>query len=396
MVSVQTYLGGVDISLSKKADLERLLSKRETEKNMFNVSGKIKEYSLNELGLTYDRKKIYQEVLGRDLGQWLTGLFQRRWIIPALISSGARGVFDTADKGEVKFDEKAWIFQCNGSREVMAVNQEDLIESLTAKFESRGMITVKTEMKKTDCQNRAEDLTRRLARVLLTNLAIETSVYGKRSRINIEPNELTNILDLNLSDKDVSLSVDKKQLEEVLLLKGGETAVLGLDEAQKNLSEEVAARFDNLKSESVVLGAEDGPSTDGKIASKYIEVDLSQQKMYLWLEGKVIENHIVSTGLRYATPVGNYKILNKLPLAYSAIFKVWMPYWMAFNYATDIGAFLGIHELPYKVGVDGEKVYRFGDYIGSRMTGGCIALEPGEAKKVYDWADIGTVVAVRD
>jgi lipoprotein-anchoring transpeptidase ErfK/SrfK len=145
----------------------------------------------------------------------------------------------------------------------------------------------------------------------------------------------------------------------------------------------------------VVLGVDDGPNSDGSEAAQFIEVDLSQQKMYLWKGGRMERSYQVSTGLYYPTPTGEYAIMNKADNAFSAIFGVYMPFWMAFNYQNDIGAYVGIHELPYKL-VNGLKVYRFGNYIGSKKTGGCVALNPGEAKEVYDWANVGTRVRTFD
>jgi lipoprotein-anchoring transpeptidase ErfK/SrfK len=115
--------------------------------------------------------------------------------------------------------------------------------------------------------------------------------------------------------------------------------------------------------------------------------------MYFFENGNLFKDYNVSTGLNYPTPVGSYKIKNKLPIGFSAIFNVWMPWWMAFEYAEDIGAYLGIHELPYKL-VGGEKIYRFGNYIGNRKTGGCVALAPGDAKEVYDKSYPGMDVVI--
>lgn len=166
------------------------------------------------------------------------------------------------------------------------------------------------------------------------------------------------------------------------------------DLAYENISKEVNLRYLNHQKQEAVLGIDDGPTTDGMLADKYMEVDISQQKMYFFDKGKLYKTYAVSTGDYYPTPVGRYNIFAKSPMAFSHIYDVWMPYWMAFKYADDIGAYLGIHELPYKKDGMGNPIYRFGFYIGDKKTGGCVALAPKEAKEVYEMSPEGMLVNI--
>ena len=143
-----------------------------------------------------------------------------------------------------------------------------------------------------------------------------------------------------------------------------------------------------------VLGVDDGPSSHGELAPKYLEVDLSQQKMYFFIGGTLYKSYKVSTGADYPTPVGEYHILNKEPKAFSSIYNVWMPYWMAFKYASDIKAYLGLHEIAYALDKKGKPVYNHGYYIGDMMTGGCVAMEPIDSREVYNLSDVGMLIRV--
>lgn len=153
-------------------------------------------------------------------------------------------------------------------------------------------------------------------------------------------------------------------------------------------------RFDGGLADTILAKFDFHPNSLGELASKYIEVDLSQQKMYLFRNKVLLNSYRVSTGKYYPTPVGRFKILNKAVNAYSGIYNVYMPYWMAFSYASDIGAYLGIHELPYYLTVEGQTVRRPPEFIGSPNTGGCIALEVGKAQDVYKFADVDTEVFI--
>jgi len=134
-------------------------------------------------------------------------------------------------------------------------------------------------------------------------------------------------------------------------------------------------------------------NTSGLAAPKYIEVDISEQRMYLFLDGKMHKTYTISSGLEYPTPRGIFFIKNKYPNAYSGIYHVWMPYWMEFYYHPLLGATFGIHELPYWF-EGGRKVRRPREKLGSPSTGGCISLDFGKAKEVYNFSEVGMPVYI--
>lgn len=79
------------------------------------------------------------------------------------------------------------------------------------------------------------------------------------------------------------------------------------------------------------------------ILPKWIEISLSTQTLRYGQGPKVFDIFKVSTGKPgYNTPIGYFKILNKIELAWSKTYGLYMPFWMSF---TTRGH--GIHELPY-------------------------------------------------
>lgn len=155
----------------------------------------------------------------------------------------------------------------------------------------------------------------------------------------------------------------------------------------------LATRFDGGPAESVKVGVDSGPNTEGEIAEKYIEIDISQQKLFTFRNKELVKTYRVSTGKDYPTPVGTFKILNKTGLGYSNIYNVWMPYWMGFEFSRELHAYFGIHELPYFY-TGNNKIQRPREFIGAPNTGGCVALDIGDSKEVYQFADIGTPVVI--
>jgi lipoprotein-anchoring transpeptidase ErfK/SrfK len=122
-------------------------------------------------------------------------------------------------------------------------------------------------------------------------------------------------------------------------------------------------------------------------SGKYIDINLAQQVLCTFENGKVLDCYMVSTGKRgMETTKGQFAIKNKAPRVWSKKYGLYMPYWMAV--ASD-GSF-GIHELPewpggYKEGAN---------HLGTPVSHGCIRLGVGPAKIVYDWTEVGTTVII--
>lgn len=127
------------------------------------------------------------------------------------------------------------------------------------------------------------------------------------------------------------------------------------------------------------------PFNPGLYDGKYVEVNISNQMMYLWIGTEKVAEYRVSTGKwSTPTPLGTRYILDKSPRAFSKKFGLYMPFW------NGLGGGYGIHELPewpggYKEGAS---------HIGTPVSHGCIRLGVGPAQMVYNWADIGTPVYI--
>lgn len=120
---------------------------------------------------------------------------------------------------------------------------------------------------------------------------------------------------------------------------------------------------------------------------KYIDVNLANQVMTLFENGRSIDAYIISSGKSgMDTPKGNFFIENQAARPWSKQYGLYMPYWQAI---TPDGKY-GIHELPewpsgYKEGAN---------HLGIPVSHGCVRLGVGPAKRLFEWADIGTPVVI--
>lgn len=135
-----------------------------------------------------------------------------------------------------------------------------------------------------------------------------------------------------------------------------------------------------------VIAAYSPTSTEPIPLQKSIYISLKRQTLEPRVANIAIAAYPVSSGLsRTPTPVGTFKILQKHPRAWSNSAKLWMPYWMHFS-----GRGHGLHELPEWP--NGRKEGE--NHLGKPASHGCVRMGMGTAKKIYDWAPVGTPVII--
>jgi tetratricopeptide (TPR) repeat protein len=122
---------------------------------------------------------------------------------------------------------------------------------------------------------------------------------------------------------------------------------------------------------------------------KRIGINISTQRLKAWKGDTLIYSFPVSTGLPGRdTATGHYEVLDKIPMAYSSIWRLKMPHWLGIYYVGNIEN--GIHALPIRP--DGSIMWA--GLLGQRASYGCVILSNEAARLLYDWAEIGTRVDI--
>ncbi len=128
------------------------------------------------------------------------------------------------------------------------------------------------------------------------------------------------------------------------------------------------------------------PLTPGK----RIEIDLPKQRMYVFEYDTQVYTFTISSGIsRTPTIPGQFQILFKEEMAFAQRWRLDMPYFMGV-YEEDEGFFNGIHELP--ITHYGTRLSR--GVLGYPASFGCIIMDEGDAKTLFDWAEVGTLVRI--
>ena len=136
---------------------------------------------------------------------------------------------------------------------------------------------------------------------------------------------------------------------------------------------------DNFQQSPTVLG-ENLPDEN-----KWIEVDLSEQKLYLKENGQTAHSFLVSTGKWAPTPKGEWRIWAKLRYARMS------------GGSKALGTFYDLPNVPYTMyynqgyGIHGAYWH---NNFGNPMSHGCVNMKPEEAGIVFNWASVGTRVVI--
>jgi tetratricopeptide (TPR) repeat protein len=124
---------------------------------------------------------------------------------------------------------------------------------------------------------------------------------------------------------------------------------------------------------------------------KRIEVDISEQHFYAYEGERLVYSFVCSTGAASSPTVpGHYQVLDKIPMAYASTWNLKMPYWLGIYWSG--GLENGIHALP--ILSNGQILWD--GYLGQRVSFGCIILSTEAAQLIYEWAEVGTPVIIRE
>lgn len=137
------------------------------------------------------------------------------------------------------------------------------------------------------------------------------------------------------------------------------------------------------------VSAKDRNKPNGDIGNTYVEIDLTRQHMWYYINGKLLLDTPIRSGTENTrqntpTPTGLYRILGKSTDKYFTDFQpvFHSDYWMPFDLRGD-----GIHDAPWYKTFGGELYKDSGSH-------GCINTPLEKVKLMYDNITLGTPVIV--
>jgi lipoprotein-anchoring transpeptidase ErfK/SrfK len=127
------------------------------------------------------------------------------------------------------------------------------------------------------------------------------------------------------------------------------------------------------------------------IPNKRIVINISEQRLRVFQDGKRIGQHVISTGIdRSPTQPGVFQVQTHEPNAYASVWDLYMPNFLGI-YEAWPGFMNGIHGLPTLS--NGQRLWA--NVLGLPASYGCIILDLETARWLYQWAEDGVVVEIQ-
>lgn len=130
------------------------------------------------------------------------------------------------------------------------------------------------------------------------------------------------------------------------------------------------------------------------VEDKRIVVSISQQHMWAYEDGDLKWDWLASTGIDSSpTSPGVFQIQSHEENAFASVWDLWMPYFMGiYRPVPDSGFMNGFHGFPTR---NGATLLWTGN-LGHKITYGCILISTSNAAQLFEWAEEGVVVEVRE
>lgn len=412
----RTYIGTTDVSGKTASQVWDILTHATETIPQVQVQNRTYHYRYEQLGVVVDADRGIDELFTPNrkffplnLISFLTALTAKRVVEPPLVFTQQfdefveENVFDfsqTPDSVSVDPATKSLVVEENS--QVYRFDRESLKQLLLAHFgKYKNPIYPMLAKVTNETITQIASNNQKLAAVFGSPLMVYMDLGGTTHAVELKEEDIRDAttVTLNPDNIHVTISINPDALNQVIIRRVHASGfpirnTIVTQNVRDDFAKAIALRFDGANVSAVATTLDAGPNTNGSLADKYIEVDISQAKMYLFKNGKLYKSYKVSTGSDYPTPTGRFEILNKVGLGFSNIYQDWLPWWMGFAYSEKLNAYFGIHEQPYILTADGKRISASTAAIGTPSTGGCVALAPGAAREVYVFADVGTPVYI--
>ncbi len=225
-------------------------------------------------------------------------------------------------------------------------------------------------------------------------------IQDAKLTVGIDDNKLKN----TVADfaKKVDIKPVNKQISAIndgILQEGQDGRELDIPDTTKRLAERLnAADYESplilstkkVDRKTITISPE---FQTGRVAGRYIEIDLSAQRAHFIEGNEYHRTAIISTGKwDTPTPIGEFTIFNHIPTAWSKRFGLYMPFWMGLKQVGGSYDGYGLHGLPYWP--NGRKEGE--SHLGRPVSHGCIRFGADDVTYLYEWAPNDTPVFIHE
>ncbi len=135
-----------------------------------------------------------------------------------------------------------------------------------------------------------------------------------------------------------------------------------------------------------------GESQTDTVFNRRIEIDLTNQRLYAYEDGKLVYNFLISSGKWNRTPTGTFQVWSKIRSQKMS------------GGSKELGTYYYLPNVPYILFFYNDKVPKrmgyslHGTYwhnnFGTPMSHGCINMKTDEVAQIFSWAEVGTEISI--
>lgn len=420
-------LGKVDVSGRTKEEIRQIaLAQKQAIALTFEYNGKKVEAGLEDVGVNIDIDASVDQALTARRGWWDVLFPWSKQTVPlayttdlgvAKLFAGTHfpDVVIDAKDAEIKFNEQTKSYEIIPGAagtgfdalafvkavENLAVNPSPVTLQVTTAAVQPVVQADKLESVK-EQSNKTKDLQFRFVYQGKVRYAAEPADIASWTHFSPNPNNSSLVISYDTAKieqflrekvgsaiaappQDRKIIVDSKTGEEIVIQAGREGSELANIE---ELGKEILNALQNQQSleKEVAITTAPFKTVTMKGADRWVEVDLSEQRTYLWLGNERIASFLISSGIaKYPTVTGEFAVRYKTP-------KQTMT-----GGSRATGDYYSTPNVRWVS-------YFYGDYalhgawwhnnFGQPMSHGCINMRDEDAKIVYDFAPVGTKVIV--
>jgi hypothetical protein len=147
-----------------------------------------------------------------------------------------------------------------------------------------------------------------------------------------------------------------------------------------------------VRGETITLPPRDAMLPLPVVMAKRIVISITEQHMRVYQDGEELGDYVISTGMAGSpTMPGIFQVQSHFVNAYASRWDLWMPNFLGI-YEAAPGFLNGIHGLPLL----SNGVRLWGSVLGQPASYGCVILDLESAEHLYEWAEDGVVVEIRE
>lgn len=379
-----TYIGDIKITGLSYKDIGKFLDTEAHKNIVLYIGERSYTYTYQDLGIYVDKKKAMRNISEHNrypqkIFHYVSSLGKDTVINPPLFFT--QDFYEYAKEARFEFPEE-------GTDEIKPyqIDAETLKTQILVTFGMNEPIEVALVPPASLAEADPTLLAKRVTYVLEDPVEVLVTDGKKNKEIQLAKQEVKGVSSVRMDPENanIHIAVNRDKLQAIVEEK---TKIEQIDghELHDNLWSLIETRLYGNITDMIQVQAATKPFTNGEKAQRYIEVHISDKKLYYFQDSALVYSYNILSGSCDGVVADEYQVIKKEDVIFSHEHDKWNRYWIGFSHDTETNTLMGISEVPYEIRYKEEKEQRK-PKENKRKTkhNTCMSLPIGYAKNIYD------------